>query len=51
MPARPLSAFFDDGNTPRIYSQGNRSTPSVQDYVKEELAKEKVMNLMNPMEL
>lgn len=39
VPARPLSAFFDDGNTPRIYSQGNRSTPSVQDYVKEELAK------------
>ncbi|CAX39721.1 actin-regulating kinase, putative [Candida dubliniensis CD36] len=39
VPARPLSAFFDDGNTSRIYSQGNRSTPSVQDYVKEELAK------------
>ncbi|EMG48892.1 hypothetical protein G210_0467 [Candida maltosa Xu316] len=38
-PSRPLSAYFEDSKNRRIYSQGNRSTPSVQDYVKKELAK------------
>ncbi|RCK62518.1 Actin-regulating kinase PRK1 [Candida viswanathii] len=38
-PSRPLSAYFEDSQMKRIYSQGNRSSPSVQDYVKKELAK------------
>lgn len=40
-PARPLSAFYD-GNVERIYSQGNKSTPSIQDHVKKELRKSQV---------
>lgn len=38
-PSRPLSAYFEDSLKKRIYSQGNRSTPSVQDYIKKELAR------------
>ncbi|KAI5950876.1 hypothetical protein KGF54_003950 [Candida jiufengensis] len=37
-PSRPVSAFFDHGIN-KIYSQGNKSSPNVQAYVKQELAK------------
>lgn len=37
--ARPLSAYYDNGHKPKIYSQGNKSTPSIQDKVKQELAR------------
>ncbi|KAI5967640.1 PRK1 [Candida margitis] len=36
---RPLSAYYDNGHKPKIYAQGNKSTPSVQDKVKQELAR------------
>lgn len=37
--ARPLSAYYDNGHKSKIYSQGNKSTPSIQDKVKQELAR------------
>ncbi|KAI5963444.1 uncharacterized protein KGF55_002324 [Candida pseudojiufengensis] len=37
-PSRPVSAYFDHGVN-KIYSQGNKSSPTVQAYVKQELAK------------
>ncbi|KAI5954850.1 hypothetical protein KGF57_003875 [Candida theae] len=36
---RPLSAYYDSSHKPKIYSQGNKSTPSIQNKVKQELAR------------
>ncbi|WLF76360.1 actin-regulating kinase prk1 [Lodderomyces elongisporus] len=38
-PNRPLSAYFDSGHKHKIYSQGNKSSPAVQDLVRRELQK------------
>ncbi|CAI5756112.1 unnamed protein product [Candida verbasci] len=37
--SRPLSAYYDDGHKPKIYSQGNKSSPSIKDYIRNETAK------------
>ena len=36
---RPLSAYYDNTNKAKMYAQGNKSTPSIQDKVKLELAR------------
>ncbi|EGW34430.1 uncharacterized protein SPAPADRAFT_134044 [Spathaspora passalidarum NRRL Y-27907] len=46
-PARPLSAFYSEESTSRVYTHGNKSSPSVHDHVKAELPKQHTFEFEN----
>ncbi|RLV91840.1 Actin-regulating kinase PRK1 [Spathaspora sp. JA1] len=39
-PARPLSAFYSEESSNKVYTLGNKSTPTIQDHVKSEITRQ-----------